>query len=251
MKTIWLVLALVSGCASTPNSPAAPAPDSPLAGLAQERPSDWWRGLPDASVPVRPNLENWHAFDARGVIDPESQETVWRGVSAVLAGVTYDAAVVALAELEPGPATTLDAYFLVDVVAQREAVLWRWHSASGRTTLHALVSRGQGRPDEIDLWVVVGAQNIAPVHAAWRLGTECVSGAAAGAHAKLAPSGACPVEASLLVGILFDRVSHGGYLEDPDAKTPASVLFNDLPASDRSIDEVFTNSVFPPRFSFP
>lgn len=248
MVAFWVV----AGCASAAPESSVPSSGSGLMGLSETRPTDWWRARAPVEVGERPSLDGWVVFDARTVVEPTSRELVWQSLNAVLSGFTQDASVMAQAELEPGDTSTWDAYFLVHGGQAREGVLWRLGGAEAGVTLQVLLQRGEGAVDEIAMWIVPQREGIAPLSARWsQTGTACLSGVVSEVSdvASLASSSGCVMEFSVLTGALFERVSHAGYLSDPDASRPPTRLPEDLPYRDRTLDEVFSGSVFPPRMT--
>ena len=202
----------------------------------------------------RPELKGWVAFDARGIHDLGTRESVWQAVAAVLAGLNDPAAVMAQAELEPGPSSAWNLYFLVHGTTEREAVLWRFSRAKspGELVLNVMVERGGGG-ESIAMWLSTGVS--APASRSWQWlwpNGDCQLRSDEGlVFPKTSiEDAACTVSFSVLKSVLLDAHSGQSYLAAPDVQTPTDYWPDDLPKRDRQINEVFSDSVFPPRMTF-
>ncbi|MEZ4459595.1 MAG: hypothetical protein R3E66_07655 [bacterium] len=254
MKRLLVGLILLSGCATAPPPSAPPQPTGGMMGLEAEPDRSPWRKQEPQAMQDRPDLKEWVAFDARGVRDPETRELVWQAVAAVLAGLNDPAAVMAQAELEPGPSSAWNLYFLVDGTSEREAVLWRFSRAKspGDLVLNVMVARGGG-DESIVMWLSTGVN--APSSRSWqwvRPNGDCELRSDEGLVFPKTPiqDAACAVSYSVLKSVLLDVQSGSAYLSAPDAQTPTDHWPADLVRRDRQINEVFSDSVFPPRMTF-
>lgn len=224
-------------------------------GLDVTKDSAPWRGQHPKKMQDRPQFEGWAAFDARGIRDLNAREMIWQAVAAVLAGYREPASVMAQAELEPSVETVWDAYFLVNASTQSEGVLWRFAKANtpGDLVLNAFAQRAAGSGQrQVTLWISPGVDGTPPLTLYFsQRAARCELTTKEGLKEAMSRQEAsCELALNVLFGVLFEGVSGPAYLSDSDVDTAVTHWPVDLKRRDRTIDEVFTDSAFPPRMSF-
>lgn len=249
-----IALLVLAGCGAS-NPVADVKPSGGMLGLQAEQDPTPWRSADVLVMADRPSLEGWVIFDARGVEDPTTRELTWQAINAMLMGYSEPSMRMVQAELEPGEDVVWDLYFLVNLAAEREGVLWRMSRAQtpGELVLNVLVERqaGVGVPERVSLWVSTGVSEPTPASLRYEAQEECRTYFASGISVPSiqAEDDTCQLAHDLLVALLFTNVSGPRYLEDPDAETPTHHTHADLEVRDRQIDEVFSDSAFPPRWT--
>lgn len=249
-----IVLLVLSGCGGSDPVPDVKSSGGMLGLQAEPDPAPW-RSAEVLAMVERPALEGWVVFDARGVESAATRELTWQAISAILAGFADPAMRMVQAELEPAPDVFWDLYFLVNKADQREAVLWRMvrSSSPGELKLNVLVEReaGADTPDRVSLWVSTGVSAPTPASLRYERQNTCTTYFASGITTPSAEiqDNTCQLAHDVLVALLFTNVSGAGYLEDRDVETPTHHTHADLEVRDRQIDEVFSDSAFPPRWT--
>ncbi len=254
MLKFLFVLLVFAGCGGSDTVPDA-KPSGGMLGLQAEPDPAPWRSAEVIDMVERPSLDGWVVFDARGVESAATREFTWQAISAILAGFADPAMRMVQAELEPAPEVVWDLYFLVNKAQQREAVLWRMvrSSSPGELKLNVFVERkvGTKTPDRVSLWVSTGVSNPTPVTLLYGKQNGCTTYFASGITNPntATEDDTCQLAHDVLVALLFTSVSGAGYLEDLDVETPTHHTHPDLEVRDRQIDEVFSDSAFPPRWT--
>lgn len=253
MKYLILLMTLL-GCGGGANTHAEVKPTGGMLGLQAEEDPAPWRSAAVVVMPERPPLNEWVIFDARGVEDPMTRELTWQAINAMLTGFPDPAMRMVQAELEPTEEVDWDIYFLVNQASQREGVLWRMSRSEipGELILNVLVERQVGAvADRVSLWVSTGVSSPSAASVRYEAQETCQTFFASGITTPGTPveDETCRLARDLLVVTLFTNVSGARYLEDPDADTAIHHVQEGLERRDRTIDEVFSDSAFPPRWT--
>lgn len=234
--------------------------ESEFATMADPVEVEWSTWTPAVGVPIPDEvLSGWTAFDSAFVPASPDAELAWASVHSVL-GLLGDGKPkfsMVMSELEG--ATGPDLTFVVDK-SGREGLLARWRTRTAKgiePQLSVLLTRetGESEPSEITIWLDTGAKEGGQSTLRWRRDASWKFGQTEQLQADVDvadTSDAAQTGAVIIAGLWWPfaeekYVDKAGRWANSETRVEPSNAGLEL--KDRSIDQVLSDTHFPPRLT--